>query len=89
MTKVHGLFNFVKGMYSNDSSCNMQTQRHVQKIQVSISVPLSQTLIPKYWYRFLKGDIGASLLSSVREVVWTSSNYKYSIPTCFARRCTT
>jgi len=31
MTKVHGLFNFVKGTYSNDSSCNMQTQRLIYR----------------------------------------------------------
>ena len=40
----------------------LDAKTSVQKCKVSVSVLLSQTFIPKYWYRFLKSGINATLM---------------------------
>jgi len=40
----------------------LDAKTSVQKRKASLSVLLSQTFIPKYWYRFLKSGISATVM---------------------------
>ena len=56
----------------------LDAKTSVQKCKVSVSVLLSQTFIPKYWYRFLKSGVNATLMDRHSGITLVNTGWRIS-----------